>query len=366
MLSGGDGSLNRNDPLAGYIPGFDGLRAGAVLLVMVGHAAAYRDIVPGGLGVTVFFAISGFLITTLLLNEQRTTGSIDLLKFYARRFLRLYPELLTFVVVMIAVASVVGWQSSITEKLSAVFYFFNYQYLLGDRTPLVIAYPWPHLWSLAVEEHFYFLFPFLVVLVSGNRRNLLVVVGLLVAMPLAWRIVGWNLFHLPAVYLYKATDARIDSIAWGCLLAILVRLTIERGKTVEESWFIGIPWFVLGAILLLASLIVRNQEFQSTWRYSFQGAGLFFLIANCLFDRKWRALVSMLELKPMRYIGRISYGLYLFHLPIFTLLSYRLNDNNVLFLPIASALAISVAALSYRLVDTPMKPLRRRFGSHVR
>ena len=354
------------DPLSGYLPGFDGLRACAVLLVMAGHAASYRAIVPGGLGVTIFFTISGFLITTLLLNEIKRSSSVDLPKFYIRRFLRLYPELLLFVTIMLIAGWFFGWQASLSEKVSAVFYFFNYQYLIGDRVPLELAYPWAHLWSLAVEEHFYFIFPILVVWTSKSRTSLLLVVGVLIAGPLLWRLMAWYALNFPSNYLYEATDSRIDSIAWGCLLAVLMRLQLDSGMALNRFRFIGRGWFAIGVALLLISLLIRDPGFQNTFRYSLQGFGLFLAVANCLFDPRWTVLVRFLELSPMKYLGRISYGLYLFHLPIFTILAKNTDERAIWFLPLASALSIAVAACSYRLVDDPIKPLRRRFGSHAR
>jgi len=209
----------------GYIPGLDGIRALAVLIVMVAHLG-FEHIVPGGFGVTVFFFISGFLITRLLLAESEKSG-IGLKNFYMRRFVRLYPALLFMIFGTVAIYGLGGIGGPTgTELTAGIFYFTNtFQVFIRTTTDSLPFMPWTHLWSLAVEEHFYLIFPLFMVLCRKNwKRAAVILIALLAVVPL-WRtfiMFGTNLPY--ADYNYMMTDARFDSLAWGCLLSVLLHL----------------------------------------------------------------------------------------------------------------------------------------------
>jgi peptidoglycan/LPS O-acetylase OafA/YrhL len=353
------------DPLAGYLPGFDGLRALSILLVLASHAG-YGHIAPGGLGVAVFFAISGFLITTLLLNEASATGRIDIPRFYLRRFLRLYPELLAFLAITFAVAAVLGLAATPVEKLAGPLYYMNYYYVFGAPYSYEQGYPWRHLWSLAVEEHFYLFFPLLVAALLPDRDRLRVVICALIAVPLLWRFAAYQGLGMPWLYSFVATEARIDSIAWGCLLALMARQRVDAGGTLNTAPYIR-PWLVcLAFAVIVFTVVYRNEDFRWTWRFSIIGAALFVIIANLLFDPRWRWAVRILEWPPLRYIGRISYALYLYHLLVNRLLMEWLPTSDPMFLPLSLILCAAISDLSFRAIEMPLKPLRRRFGSHTR
>jgi peptidoglycan/LPS O-acetylase OafA/YrhL len=352
------------DALTGYLPGFDGLRAISIMMVVVSHAG-YGELVPGGLGVAVFFAISGFLITTLLLNEASATGRIDIPRFYVRRFLRLYPELLTFLAIALICGAILGLTATTTEKLAGPLYYMNYYYAFGAKYGLDEGYPWRHLWSLAVEEHFYLVFPLLVAALLPNRNRLCLVLGLLIALPLLWRIAAYQGMGMPWLYTFVATEARIDSIAWGCLLALMLRQRLDAGIAIQGAPYVR-PWLVWVAFaVVLFTVLHRNEDFRWTWRFSIIGAALFVIIANLLFDPRWRWAVHILEWAPIRHIGRISYGLYLYHMLVDRLLREAIPESDPLFMPLALLLSVALADLSFRVIEMPLKPLRRRFGSHV-
>lgn len=361
-----DASPPATRPAPRYIAGFDGLRAIAVLMVLVSHVG-YGQIVPGGLGVTIFFAISGFLITTLLIDELGSTGRIDLKLFYARRALRLYPELLALIALCLLSGLFLDLRATTAEMFAGLFYYMNYYYVFGAHYPLENTYQWRQLWSLAVEEHFYFLFPGLMLLFGRSIRARFWMVLALVLLPLVWRFVTYYALHLPWQYNYVATDTRIDSIAWGCLLALLVRRTGDGDGTAAGHWFIR-PWMApLAGALLIATLLVRSEDFRWTWRFTLQGIAIVLLIANLLFDPRWRRVVAALEWRPIRYVGRISYGLYLYHMLVNQWIERAWPDiNRPQLLAVSLVLSLLVATLSYRLLETPLKALRRRLGSHVR
>jgi len=168
-----------------YLMGLDGLRALSVLLVIVGHFGFDR-MVPGGLGVTIFFFISGFLITTLLRSEQAAAGQVQLGNFYIRRFLRLAPELYAFLLITILAGRFYGMVSPLPQ-IAAGFAFFT-NYLNIAQAPLAIAPHWPQLWSLAVEEHFYLTFPLLLVLCRNHPNRLMAVLAVVCLAGPAWRL----------------------------------------------------------------------------------------------------------------------------------------------------------------------------------
>ena len=353
-----------------YFPGFDGIRAIAVGLVLVAHAG-YGDKVPGGLGVTVFFAISGFLITSLLLNEADASGTVNLKLFYIRRFLRLFPELLFFVLVTMLLGAALEWRATVIEKAAVIFYFFNYYYVFGQHYFYLdnVSYPWRQIWSLAVEEHFYFLFPTIVLLFHRRRDILLKVLVALLVLPFLWRFVTYFAIGLPWEYNYVATDTRIDSIVWGCLLAVMLRSWQGGAGAPERSGrppFLHPALFALGLALMIFSLLYRSEDFRWTWRFTVQGVALFLIFANLLFDPRWKRLVAILEHPVPRYFGRISYSLYLYHMLVNRLLLYVLPETSRFYPVIALSISVVVASASYRLLEVPLKPLRRRFGSHVR
>lgn len=350
----------------GYIPGFDGLRAIAVLLVLVAHAG-YGDVVPGGFGVTIFFAISGYLISTLLMNEFARTGTIDLKLFYIRRILRLYPELIALVLLCLIAGAALGLRATTAEKFAGLFYYMNYYYVFGAHYPPAESYQWRQLWSLAVEEHFYFFFPAVMLFVARTWRSRLLLVAALITLPFLWRFVTYFWIGLPWEYNYVATDTRIDSIAWGCLLALMMRRPDGSARGVQDLWFIGRTAIAIGFALLFASLIYRNEAFRWTWRFTMQGIGILLVMANLLFDPRWRAVVQALEWRPIRYVGRISYGLYLYHMLLNQVIETIWPDiATPLMVLVSLAVSLIVASISYNLLEIPLKPLRRRLGSHVR
>jgi peptidoglycan/LPS O-acetylase OafA/YrhL len=349
-----------------YIPGFDGLRAIAVAVVLVAHAG-YGQLIPGGFGVTIFFAISGYLITTLLLVEFERTGAINLKLFYTRRFIRLYPELISLMVFCAIAGPSLGLRATPAEWLAGPFYYMNYYYVFGAHYTESESYPWRQLWSLAIEEHFYIFFPGALLFLARTRPARVNLIYALILVPFLWRFVTYFSFGAPWQYNYVATDTRIDSIAWGCLLAILLRTEDGEQRSVETLWFIR-RWMVpVGLALILGSLLYRSEAFRWTWRFSVQGIGIFLLIANILFDRRWHIVVFFLELRPVRYFGRISYGLYLYHMLINRILIELFPAmSRSFFLGLSVVITFLVASMSYALLEMPLKALRRRLGSHVR
>ena len=341
------------------IPSLDGFRALAILLVLVSHCG-FGSIVPGGLGVTIFFFLSGYLITTLLRREWSETGTIDLLAFYTRRCLRLMPPLYIVIAVSVAVAVTTGQSFTTGGLLANLFYFTNYYAIFrGDG----VLPGMDVLWSLAVEEHFYFLFPVLFMVTARMTRSRQAsIIATICMIVLIWRCTLVFGFHSSESRTYLATDTRLDSILWGCLYAVLFNPALnDRMADRLCTW----PAAVIGLATLGFCLVYRAESFRETFRYSLQGLALFPIFTVAI--RRWNwPLISALNSYPMRLIGAYSYTIYLTH---FALIHYLMSTGyasrfSTLFL--TSGISFILAALMYQWVDLPCNRLRRRFrGSRV-
>lgn len=365
---GGFAALNRPDSSAlseranyGYIPGLDGLRAIAVGIVIAAHFGL-SHIVPGGFGVTVFFFISGFLITRLLLAETGQNGRIDLKRFYLRRLVRLVPALLFMVLGSTAYFWTMGYGApSQMEVLAALFYFTNvFQVnaaVQGGDMPFM---SWTHLWSLAVEEHFYLLFPLIMILSAGVLRRLKLSLVLVILTVPFWRLYTHISFDGPVdMYTYMMTDARIDSIAWGCLLSIILH---QLGDVTKLRKLIGFVPFGLAIVAILVSFLIRDAQFRDVWRFSLQGGALFVLFLNFYYLRGLRFCIALMEYRHVAWLGRLSYGLYLWHYPVLDALLRGLGPGwFTVYMSIWVSLALT--ALSYYLIEQPFNRLRKRLGS---
>lgn len=371
-----DGSIYRRGvrgavDLPDYIPGLDGLRAISVMLVIVGHGGL-ENVVPGGLGVTIFFFISGFLITNLLISEAVQYGGNAIGKFYVRRYLRLTPELYAYVLICL-IASAVFFHVEIGRFLASFLYLMNYFSLFAGQegdpaNPFVLG----HLWSLAVEEHFYLVFPLLFVLLFRRPRAfVLVLVGICLA-AIGVRAIAFGVFDNPD-YAYFASDARIDSIIFGCLLALAMRHAV--GQRILYR-FGRSPVLVAALALMLATLLYRDEAFRDVLRFTVQGIALFFGVAALYTSALGAFVVMVLEVGVLRFLGRISYGMYLWHfLPgraVFLIAG--VDPVHATEAPIAvkiaaivasTAVAVLMGYLGQRLLLRPLAGLRHRFGSRT-
>jgi len=295
-----------------YIPSLDGIRAVAAMLVFVAHAG-WMDIVPGGFGVTIFFFLSGYLITTLLRREFEYTGSISFSKFYLRRAYRIFPPLYIVLILIffLAVMGVVEHHMHVDAVLSQIFFWTNYYNLAYGATGDYFVPTTGVSWSLAVEEHFYFIFPlvFLMVLRRMNYAGMARIFFLFCAIALLWRcwlVLGLN---LPAAYTYSATDARFDSLLYGCILGVW------RNPVFEPEWKFSLrplAALLIAVILLLITFVLRDETFRATLRYTMQGVALFPIFWLAIRYSEW-PIFSWLNWPFVRYLGAISYTFYLSH-----------------------------------------------------
>lgn len=329
----------------------DGLRAFAILLVLFAHAGL-GALVPGGFGVTVFFFLSGYLITSLLRFEWASTGKVSLSSFYLKRVIRIFPPLyVTFLFcLLLMVAGLLDAPISGSGALIDLAYLTNYAMFL----PYSSGFPMP-LWSLDVEEHFYMVFPlfFAGVLASmGGRRAASTCLFLCGAVLLVRFANAATLSDYSNNYYW--THTRIDSILFGCCLA-LWRNPILDGK---RAWR-PVGWHALAALaVLLLCFIIRSDFFRETIRYTLQGGALFILFAYCL--NSTGSLAALLSSRPLKHIADWSYTLYLVHMPMIIMVESLVPQGNPILRDLgAIGCAFLYAIVMRTTVEKPLLALRR-------
>jgi peptidoglycan/LPS O-acetylase OafA/YrhL len=333
------------------LPAIDGLRAVAVGLVMAYHAGGP---VPGDLGVSVFFVLSGFLITWLLLREHADGGTVDLRAFYLRRTLRIFPAYYVFLAFSFALDTLLGDGWSWSRIVTATTYTVNYYNAALGHPASSVA----HAWSLAVEEQFYLLWPLaFLALASRGPRAIGLGVGTAVIASAVWRSVGQVWLDFPASYAYNSFETRLDNLAVGCLAAVLARGawfgSLARSVAIHPT----LPFATIAA--LLASRMAGSELWHYTLGFTVDAVLITVLIVQLLqvsHHRCW----SWLDHPATRYLGLLSYSLYLYHqwgLAIGHKMSVLPQWGQVGAGVLAS---IALAAGSHYAVERPFLALKRR------
>lgn len=345
------------------IPSLNGIRALAFGLVFLSHAGL-EHIVPGRFGVMVFFVLSGYLITTLLLREQDKTGRIALRNFYIRRILRLLPPLVV-VLALIWMLHLTGLTQRDYEPmafLSYLAYFGNYYIIATEFEGVPIGTG--VLWSLAVEEHFYLLYPLLFVslIVPASRTQRIALLMGLCLVAMIWRAVLLGVMDASTLYLESATDTRFDSLLFGCLLAVGWNPMTPGAR--DPGLVPGMALAGLCVLVLGASFLVGTRWFDEVLRPTVHGlalAPLFYLAVLHAAQGPYRWLNSRL----LNYLGLISYSLYLCHEALIGLLNEHLRADygEQLTAPLALLLAIGLSELIRRWVEDPIAAVRRRLSA---
>jgi peptidoglycan/LPS O-acetylase OafA/YrhL len=349
-----------------YQPALDGVRGVAVALVILFHAG-FGWMTGGYVGVSVFFTLSGYLITSLALVEHGVSGRLSASAFYARRIRRLLPASL----VCLAGVMVAAWADQFTgvtrlrrDLWAALLQIYNWAVLAGDdgyaeqmsraagqRAPL------DHYWSLAIEEQFYWMWPLvlLVVLRLTPRARLVAVASLTAAATIATVVVSavWG-----ADATYFATPARLPEILVGCVVAVALHhhrwivsaLAAHRGMAVASVGLAAVVWAAVA--------------WPSEGGPAYHGWFPAFAVASAAVIVGLQAaspLRRLMSVAPLVLLGRISYGVYLYHWPVYTLVDERrLDIGRAPLFGIRAAITLAVAGLSYAFVERPIRS--RRFA----
>jgi peptidoglycan/LPS O-acetylase OafA/YrhL len=347
--------------LAGPIPSLDGLRAASISIVFLAHTGL-RGIVPGFFGVTVFFFLSGYLITTLLRIEFEGSRDISLRGFYVRRAFRIWP--LFYLVLMIATVLTALGAYGPPLPLDRLLIFMQFGHLANYAITqhgwyLGRAYGTWVYWSLAVEEHFYLALPvvYLAMLKAAVRpRRQAAIFLALCLVTLLWRLVLVFAFDAPKERMYVATDTRIDSILFGCVLAVVYNPVLDEAPC-REAW-LKYAWAPLGTVLLVLSFLPRQPWFDQTLRYTLQGLALLPVFLVAVRFPRWLPC-RVLNHPWVRMLGVLSYAVYLVHTVVIGLVEQRITSPVALTL-VSAAATLLVAWLLHRLVERPFIRLRRR------
>jgi peptidoglycan/LPS O-acetylase OafA/YrhL len=356
----------------GYRADIEGLRAIAILLVVACHAKV-PWLAGGFVGVDVFYVLSGYLITGLLVQEIDNGGSLRFANFYARRLRRLLPALLLMLAIVCILGRLLlaadGQADQALAATSAALWLSNFHFAFADLNyfaPDAETNLFLHTWSLGVEEQFYLAWPLLVTLAMGawagakqpptKRRLAYVFGGVLVTMLVLSLYWTW---HAPRLAFYM-----MPSRAWQFAVGALVFLAVgtprfrNHGMHLKHSWLTAASWLGLAMILASALLVDGLVPYPGYWAL-LPTCGTAFVLLGSSSQVGWQYAGRWLSARPMQAIGRVSYSWYLWHWPVLLLGAQLIDPHdgwNRLLLVVTSLI---IASLSYRFVETPIRRDRR-------
>ena len=355
-----------------YLPSIDSLRALAVLAVIIYHVDV--NYLPGGfLGVDLFFVLSGYLISSLIIKEFRKTGTVNLYNFYIRRARRLLPAvyfMITVGLVVMVLFNEVLLRKSHLDAIFGYIYSSNWWYIfhkLDYFDSFGAQSPFKHLWSLAIEEQFYMIFPLLFLLVNGKKKSkdgtyklnknfLYVVLGLILVSLIAY-ILLFDINNISRIYF--GTDTRAFSLLVGVVGAILYPMERLHSKvTPQQNMIYSVVSLV--SIATLITVMIYTSEY-NTWLYrgGFLLVAILGLIVIISSGKQHTLMSKLLSFKPIVFIGKISYSLYLWHFPILVLTTpvSEIGNPNIILVILRVILKFILATASYVFVETPIRKL---------
>ena len=355
-----------------YLPSIDSLRALAVLAVIIYHVDV--NYLPGGfLGVDLFFVLSGYLISSLIIKEYRKTGSLNLYNFYIRRARRLLPAvyfMITVGLVVMVLFNEVLLRKSHLDAIFGYIYSSNWWYIfhkLDYFDSFGAQSPFKHLWSLAIEEQFYMIFPFLFLLVNGKKKSkdgtyklnknfLYVIVGLILVSLIA-HILLFDINNISRIYF--GTDTRAFSLLVGVVGAILYPMERLHSKVTPQQNMIYSVVSLVSIATLITVMIYTSEYNALLYRGGFLLVAILGLIVIISSGKQHTLMSKLLSFKPIVFIGKISYSLYLWHFPILVLTTpvSEIGNPNIFFVILRIVLTFAIAIVSYVFVETPIRKL---------
>jgi peptidoglycan/LPS O-acetylase OafA/YrhL len=342
----------------GYRPALDGLRGVAILAVLAVHTShifGWSLLKGANAGVDIFFVLSGFLITTLLIEEWEQTGAVSLKSFYWRRALRLIPALLVLLTVLYFLSDLFLSPVEANDTRRGIPVAFVYASDLALAFFQLHLGALQHTWSLAIEEHFYLIWPvvLLAALKLGIGKKRLVLITLLVVIASGLQRASLHQFGAPPVRTYYGIDTRADALLIGCVTGLCVSWGLIHARALRP--------LLVPALMFIGFCMVATgfgSSFMTLGGFTLLAIATAVVIVNVVLAPPGY-LTSFLEFGPLVWIGRISYGLYLWHYPIFKATSF-LKMRWPVQLAVALALTVMVTSLSYYLIERPALSLKRR------
>ncbi|MGD9841874.1 MAG: acyltransferase family protein [Steroidobacteraceae bacterium] len=340
----------------------DGLRAISFLLVYVAHAGL-EQVVPGGFGVTIFFFLSGYLITTLMRAEYEKNGRVSLRHFWLRRVLRILPPFYLVLGVTAVIALIFDPPGTLTVPAVAAqalhytnYWLINHGYA-GQPAGTGVY------WSLAVEEHFYLLFPLIYIAMRKfefTGRTQAILLWSLCGVVLLWRVYLVMGVGVATDRTYMGSDTRVDSILFGCALAVWNNPVLDPTSRKEGFWkFVVFPVSIL---LLAFCLLYRAEAFRETARYTLQGVALTGLFVVCIRCSDW-IVFKPINAPFLSFIGVLSYSLYLVHFAVILAVARLFESWHPLLQALLSlSTSVCLAWTIYKYVEKPCARLRRRLS----
>ena len=349
----------------GYVPELDGMRGFAICAVLITHAGpAYfraQYIGQGGfIGVDVFFVLSGFLITALLVKEYDRANGVNLKQFYMRRALRLAPALilmlLTFIGLSVLFLDEAKVESNLLDVLLALFYSANWARAFNIHPPDFLA----HTWSLSVEEQFYILWPVILIIFLRHIRSRWQIVSIVSLLSLcSWALRIYLASNGASIdRLFNGLDTRADALLVGCVVGIVLSSNL-LSDTCQNSLAKGLRFITpLSAItLVFVGCIMDWHSLQMYYWLFFIVECLTAIIILDVFVSRHSFVKSILATRSIVWIGRISYGLYLWHFPVYrTLESVGYRGMTIVY---GTWLTFLIASLSYYCLERPCLKLKR-------
>ena len=347
------------DFVLGHRPVLDGLRGVAIIAVLAvhtNHLFGWSVLKGGSIGVDIFFVLSGFLITSILLSEWNATGNISLKHFYLRRCLRLFPALLLMIALvhLLSDSLFLPQEAELTRKASPLALAYVTDFAIAFAPNIQLG-GLRHTWSLAMEEQFYLLWPplLIVLLRIGVSKKSLILITLSLALVSALHRAALFNLGASAVRTYYGFDTRADALLIGCV----------AGMAVTWGLVSGMPSLTTPAIFLLSFLLVGSDyasPFLHNGGFTLLAAAAAVVVVNVVVAETDRSR-RVLESAGLVWIGRISYGVYLWHYPIFKSLG-NLKAPWPIKLLIGLVATFALASASFYLLEGPLLRLKRRFA----